>query len=352
MAILAAGLLAIGYDGLGAHAGDLVWLGDLGFVAAGALWGTFTFLLRRWRVDALQATATVAVLSMAVVVPAYLVLYGLPELPAGAMAVQAVYQGGLGGCLGVLAYSLAVSHLGASRAALFPSFVPALATLLAMPMLGQVPDALQATGILLASLGLLDRARPVRPQAGSVGRALGPLRLAAPARTIRARPGTAGRAAPWPGSVGSPASSNASWTFGTGNKDGMLGMPSSARVMRSCIAARTPPKRAGRVADDRRRPEEILLEEMVEQVLQGRRDAVIVLAADDHEPVDRAIERRPAAPWAPGAAPFGYSLYIRSSSGRRYSSGSTSVVAWPRRRSWASMKRAALMPCRVSRTEP
>ena len=155
MAILATGLLAIAYDGLGAHAGDLVWLGDLGFIAAGALWGTFTFLLRRWRVDALQATATVAVLSMAVVVPAYLVLYGLPELPAGAMAVQAVYQGGLGGCLGVLAYSLAVSHLGASRAALFPSFVPALATLLAMPMLGQVPDALQATGILLASLGLL-----------------------------------------------------------------------------------------------------------------------------------------------------------------------------------------------------
>ena len=155
MAILAAGLLTIGYDGLGAHAGDLVWLGDLGFVAAGLLWGTFTFLLRRWQVHAVQATAAVSVLSMAVVVPVYFALTELPDLPAHAVAVQAIYQGGLGGCLGVLAYSLAVGHLGASRAALFPSFVPALATLLAMPMLGEVPDALQTAGILLASLGLL-----------------------------------------------------------------------------------------------------------------------------------------------------------------------------------------------------
>ena len=29
---------------------------------------------------------------------------------------------------------------------------------------------------------------------------------------------------------------------GIGSRLGMLGMPSSARVMRSCIAARTPPK--------------------------------------------------------------------------------------------------------------
>lgn len=156
MAILVAGLLAIAYDGLTTPAGDRVWLGDLGFIAAGALWGTFTFLLRRWRVHAVPATAAVSVLSMAVVVPLYVALDGgLLDLPARAIAVQAVYQGCLGGCLGVLAYSLAVGHLGASRAALFPSFVPVLATLLAMPMLGQVPDALQGAGILLASLGLL-----------------------------------------------------------------------------------------------------------------------------------------------------------------------------------------------------
>ena len=38
-----------------------------------------------------------------------------------------------------------------------------------------------------------------------------------------------------------PASSKASCTLGTGKSEGMLGMPSSARVIRSRIAARTPP---------------------------------------------------------------------------------------------------------------
>src|SRR5207237_3802569 len=40
---------------------------------------------------------------------------------------------------------------------------------------------------------------------------------------------------------------------------------------------------AGRVADDAGRPPEILLEEMIEQVLQRRRDAVIIFAADHEE---------------------------------------------------------------------
>src|SRR5438552_2935499 len=44
-----------------------------------------------------------------------------------------------------------------------------------------------------------------------------------------------------PGLVGSPAGVNASDIRGTANSDGILGMPNSASVIRSCIAARTPP---------------------------------------------------------------------------------------------------------------
>ena len=119
------------------------------------MWGTFTVLLRRWRVDAVQATAVVAVLSSVVLVPGYLALVEMPALPAGAVAVQAFLQGALGGCLGVLAYGAAVARLGAGRAALFPACVPALATLLAVPVLGLVPDGLQTAGIVLCTLGLV-----------------------------------------------------------------------------------------------------------------------------------------------------------------------------------------------------
>jgi drug/metabolite transporter (DMT)-like permease len=50
---------------------------------------------------------------------------------------------------------MTVTSLGAGRAALFPALVPAAATLIAVPLLGQVPGGLQFAGILLSSLGLL-----------------------------------------------------------------------------------------------------------------------------------------------------------------------------------------------------
>ena len=49
--------------------------------------------------------------------------------------------------------------------------------------------------------------------------------------------------------------------MGDGEIEGMLGMPSSPKVMRNCIAARTPPKSAGRTAHDGQGPKEIFLEE-------------------------------------------------------------------------------------------
>src|ERR687898_1884619 len=91
------------WDGLNAGTGQAVWLGDLAFIAAGTMWGTFTTLLKRWRVDAVSATAVVSGFSMVVFVPGYLIIYGLPQLPVQALASQAVFQGLLGGCFGVIA---------------------------------------------------------------------------------------------------------------------------------------------------------------------------------------------------------------------------------------------------------
>ena len=53
---------------------------------------------------------------------------------------------------------------------------------------------------------------------------------------------------------------------------------------------------------------------MVEQVLERRRNAVIIFAADDQEAVD-AAESAASRSRASGALPAGCSLYIRSSSG-------------------------------------
>ncbi len=57
--------------------------------------------------------------------------------------------------MAVLAFSRAVALLGSARAAFFGAMVPGAASLLAIPVLGEVPTALQVLGIVAVVLGLL-----------------------------------------------------------------------------------------------------------------------------------------------------------------------------------------------------
>ena len=89
-ALLIAGIVLIGWDGLHGAVGPKVWLGDLLFLAAAVAWALFSVLVRRWHVDALRAIAVVSVLSAAVTVPGYLVVFGAGHIlaaPHGALSV-------------------------------------------------------------------------------------------------------------------------------------------------------------------------------------------------------------------------------------------------------------------------
>ena len=155
-ALLAAGLVALAYDGLAAG-GRLTWLGDVLFALAGCSWGVFTFLLRRWRVAPLRAVAAVTIPSALAMVPVWLVITGgvPPAVPAGTILAQWFFQGAMGGVLGVAAFGGAVRALGAAKASALPSFTPAVTTLLGIVALGHLPTRLEVLGMLLATLGLL-----------------------------------------------------------------------------------------------------------------------------------------------------------------------------------------------------
>jgi len=157
MAILIAGLLVIASDqeAQEARASGHVWLGDLCFAAGGALWGTFTYLLGRWKVDPLAGIGHVSVLSALAFLPFFLVWHTGDAIPAGIWLSQAFYQGVLGGCLAPVAFAKAVSHIGASEAALFPALVPSGALLLAIPLLGEWPSASEIAGVFICTAGLL-----------------------------------------------------------------------------------------------------------------------------------------------------------------------------------------------------
>ncbi|SKA30325.1 EamA-like transporter family protein [Enhydrobacter aerosaccus] len=157
-AIVLAGIVLIGWDGIAQPAGERAWLGDLLFFLSSVLWAGFTLLLRLWRLSALRATAVVAVLSALATTPAYLLWAGpahLLALPLGTLIPQGLIQGGVQGALTMYAYGQAVVLLGVSRAVLFPALVPAISVLLGIPIVGEIPGPLQILGLALVTLGLL-----------------------------------------------------------------------------------------------------------------------------------------------------------------------------------------------------
>lgn len=152
------GLGFIGSDGVSQAGGGRMLLGDALFMLAGASWGLFGALSRRWQVDALRVTAAVVVLSLAMVAPVFLLVADFGRLAsagAGMLALQLVAQGLGAGLVAVLAYSRAAVLLGSGRAGFFGALVPGAASLIAIPVLGEVPGPLQVMGICAVVVGLL-----------------------------------------------------------------------------------------------------------------------------------------------------------------------------------------------------
>ncbi|MBM3347425.1 MAG: DMT family transporter [Betaproteobacteria bacterium] len=162
--MILAGLGALGGDGLLHGSGWQMLAGDLMFIGAGILWAAFSTLLRRWRVNAMRASAAVAVLSAATFIPLYLAfadLGGWQRAGAGHILLQLLVQGALAGCASLVLFVKTVEILGPALAVLFGALVPALSVLTAIPILGEFPNALQWTGLIVISIGLaLSLVRP------------------------------------------------------------------------------------------------------------------------------------------------------------------------------------------------
>jgi drug/metabolite transporter (DMT)-like permease len=152
------GLAFMGGDSLIHFQGGRILMGDLLFAAAGCCWGTFGALSRRWQVDPLRVTGVVVVLAFVMFAPVFLATADLARLAnadAGMLALQVAAQGLGAGLVAVLAFSRAVALLGPGRAAFFGALVPGAASVLAIPVLGEVPSILQVLGIVAVVAGLL-----------------------------------------------------------------------------------------------------------------------------------------------------------------------------------------------------
>ena len=138
------------------HSDPDEWLGHLLFIASGFMFGCYTILARAWKVDVFHAVAVVSVLSMITYMPIYWAL-GLSHITLAnwhEAAFQAAYQGALTAVIAFITFNIAVHILGAAHAGAFIPLVPVISTLMAIPVLGEVPTALEWTGVGTVSLGV------------------------------------------------------------------------------------------------------------------------------------------------------------------------------------------------------
>ncbi len=151
-------LLGLGLIGFSGTQSKLphVTFGDLCFLGVGLLWGGYPLLLQLWRLDGLKAAAVLSVISALLVVPVYFLTGGgtLTTAAPGVILLHGINQGVLNVALGLWLWAYGTKVLGVTSAGRFPSLVPVIGTLCAIPLLGEWPLPLQWAGVALIGTGL------------------------------------------------------------------------------------------------------------------------------------------------------------------------------------------------------
>ncbi|TNC12021.1 DMT family transporter [Methylobacterium terricola] len=126
------------------------------FLTAAFLWAAGAVRMRRSRLTALEATALICVGSLVSYIPLYLAsgLSRILDAPPAEVAIQALYQGVLVSVVALVAFNRSLALIG-RRTPAFTALVPVIATLLAIPILGEVPDLLHVGAILAIGAGVL-----------------------------------------------------------------------------------------------------------------------------------------------------------------------------------------------------
>ncbi|AUN93458.1 EamA/RhaT family transporter [Pseudazoarcus pumilus] len=156
-----AGLLLIAGKSLGEIGDSDVWKGDVLFLIAALLWAVFGMLGRHWKVPPRSAIVGMAVISLVVYTPVYLLW--LPKTiataPMGEIVLQAVYQGIVAALLAGAMYTYACQTIGVYRASMTLAIVPGASAIGAWILLGEALTVTAIAGLALVSIGALLSAR-------------------------------------------------------------------------------------------------------------------------------------------------------------------------------------------------
>jgi len=154
--MIVSGVLATGWDAL-ANGMPGQWRGHLLFLGAAACNATFLTTVRGWGITALQSLIIVNGVNLALYVPLWLLFLpsNLAATPWPEIALQGVYQGIVAAFFASIMIAHAARMLGGMRQAAMMSGAPAVAVLIAIPTLGEIPSTISIIGVVVVTAGIL-----------------------------------------------------------------------------------------------------------------------------------------------------------------------------------------------------
>ena len=156
IALVFAGVAATGGDAIAFGAPEQ-WRANLLFLGAAASAAVFFTAIRAWRLSMIELMAGLVIGNAVVYVPLWLLFLpsGLAVAPWSDIALQGVYQGVLAAFLAGLCQAHASRIIGATRQSAILAGAPAIALLLAIPLLGELPGIVAVIGVVIVTGGIL-----------------------------------------------------------------------------------------------------------------------------------------------------------------------------------------------------
>lgn len=159
--LIVAGAAMLGGDSFSIDAPVQQWVGDLLLMGAGLCFAVYMTALRRWNVTFIQAVIAIPIISSAIYIPIWALFLpsGLLQFdafpPWQEVALQAAYQGVVASFLVVMLITRASKNIRATTMAVFLAGAPALAVLLGVALLGEVPSDIAWAGLEVTTAGMI-----------------------------------------------------------------------------------------------------------------------------------------------------------------------------------------------------
>lgn len=149
------GIIAMIWDSLYASTPSQLF-GDSSLLLASVLWSAYGLLAQKVGLKPAHSASIVAVFSMCLFMPVYLLLPGQGFLTVGwqEIILQGLFQGVLIGAISIFLYTKAVSLLGAIETSLFTAAIPCVTTISAVFLLGEIPSTFAIAGLFMVTIGM------------------------------------------------------------------------------------------------------------------------------------------------------------------------------------------------------